>query len=186
MTDHTIVSVRPRGTRDRAAAAARPRPAWLPAIAAIVIAAGVAVPFGGSVAIAQAYEAVSFSLLAGFDYELPDPLDPSSKPQPDQVPAKVKALNGRHVAIRGFMLPSDLDQDGVSLFMLNANIDMCYFGAPVRPNDWVMVRMKPGQKARFTHSGLVVSGRLEVGEEIKNGRVLSLYRMEADSAAISE
>jgi hypothetical protein len=150
------------------------------------LAIAVAVVVGAALLGAETYQAVSFATLAGFEYELPDPLDPHAKPQPDQVPEKVKALNGKAVAIRGFMLPIELEVDGVSLFMLNANLDMCYFGAPVRPNDWIMVRMKPGVKAKFTHSGLTVSGRLEVGEEIRNGRVMSLYRMEAESAVVAQ
>jgi hypothetical protein len=128
------------------------------------------------------YEEVAFAALSNFEYELPDPLDPTAKPDLSQVPARVKALNGRKVAIRGFMLPLDLDQSGVSQFMLNGSIDMCYFGAPVRMNEWVLVRMQGTKKARFTHLPILVSGRLEVGEELKNGRVVSLYRLSADAA----
>jgi hypothetical protein len=70
--------------------------------------------------------------------------------------------------------------------MLNASLDMCYFGAPVRINDWIMVKMKPGKKAAFSHLAYRVSGVLEVGEELKNGRVQSLYRMQADAAEIAQ
>lgn len=128
-----------------------------------------------------AFASISFATLSNFDYELPDPLDPAAKVDPNQVPAAVKALHGRQVAIRGFMLPLDLDQSGVSLFTLNGSQDMCYFGAPVRMNEWVLVRMTGPKKARFTHLPIVVSGRLEVGEELRNGRVVSLYRLAAVS-----
>jgi hypothetical protein len=141
---------------------------------------------GASAPAASTYEQLSFAVLSDFDYEVPDPLDPASKVQSDQLPAKVRALNGKMVSIRGFMLPLDLDADGVSQFMLNASFDMCYFGAPVRMNEWILVKMKPGKKAKFSHLAFNVNGRLEVGEEIKNGRVLSLYRLEADSADISQ
>jgi hypothetical protein len=123
---------------------------------------------------ADEYEEVTFSVLSNFEYELPDPLDPAAKPDLSQVPSHVKALNGRNVSIRGFMLPLDLDQTGVSQFMLNGSLDMCYFGAPVRMNEWVLVRTQGEKKARFAHFPIVVSGRLEVGEELKNGRVVSL------------
>jgi hypothetical protein len=132
------------------------------------------------------YQDIAFTVLSGFEYELPDPLDPRTTFNPNQVPAKVKALNGRKVSVRGFMLPFDVQPDGVSQFMLNASLDMCYFGAPVRMNDWIMVTMKPGKKAQFSHLAYQVSGVLEVGEQLKNGRVQSLYRITADSAEIAK
>jgi hypothetical protein len=135
---------------------------------------------------ADGFESVSFSTLSNFEYELPDPLDPAAKLDPNQVPPQIKALNGRQVAIRGFMLPLDLDQEGVREFMLNGSLDMCYFGAPVRMNEWVLVKMVGPKKARFTHMAVLVSGKLEVGEEVKNGRVLSLYRLTAVSAEVAQ
>jgi hypothetical protein len=135
---------------------------------------------------AQAYQRVAFNSLSNYEYELPDPFDPTPRTLLNEVPAAIKALNGRLVSIEGFMLPLDLNPDGVSQFMLNASIDMCYFGAPVRMNEWILVKMKGGRRAKFTHLALNVKGRLEVGEEMKNGRVASLYRLEADSAEIED
>ena len=42
--------------------------------------------------------------------------------------------------------------------------------------------MKPGNKAKFTHLPTGVRGRLEVGEEVRNGRIVSIYRMLAEEA----
>lgn len=132
------------------------------------------------------YQEVSFGLLSDFEYEVPDPLaGPVASQPPNVIPPNVKALNGRKIAVRGFMLPLDLDQDGVTQFLLNGSFDMCYFGAPVRMNEWILVTMKGGQKTPFTHLATMVYGTVEVGEEVKNGRVLSLYRMQADSAEIA-
>jgi hypothetical protein len=153
----------------------------------LAIAISLAPPASMRVRAADAeYQDVPFNILSGFDYELPDPLDPRATFNPNQVPAKVKALNGRKVSVRGFMLPFDVQPDGVSQFMLNASLDMCYFGAPVRMNDWIMVTMKPGKKAQFSHLAYQVAGVLEVGEQLKNGRVQSLYRLTADSAEIAK
>jgi hypothetical protein len=148
-------------------------------IAVVVAAAGIA-------AAAVTYQTVSFSTISNYEYELPDPLDPSSKAPQNVIPAAVKALNGKMVALEGFMLPLDLTPDGVSVFMLNASLDMCYFGAPVRMNEWVLVKMKAGKRAKFTHLATIVKGRFEVGEEMRNGRVASLYRLEADLAEVED
>jgi hypothetical protein len=132
------------------------------------------------------YHNISFALLSDFDYELPDPLTSPAASQPlNEIPAEVKALDGRKVAVRGFMLPLDLDQEGVSQFLLNGSFDMCYFGAPVRMNEWILVTMTGGKKTPFTHLATLVHGTIEVGEEVRNGRVMSLYRLKADAAEIA-
>lgn len=140
----------------------------------------------GTLVGAQGYQRVDFNKLSNYEYELPDPFDPTPRTLQNKIPDAIKSLNGKMVSIEGFMLPLDLNPEGVSMFMLNASIDMCYFGAPVRMNEWILVRMKGGKRAKFTHLALNVKGRLEVGEEMKNGRVASLYRLEADAADIED
>ena len=151
-------------------------------VAAAILSAAVAVTATAQSDAPKGFQNIGFNILSGYDWEMPDPLDPTAKPPVNVIPPSVKALNGQPVYLKGFMLPLDLDAQGVTKFMLNASIDMCYFGAPVRLNDWIMVTMKPGKKARFTHLQTGVWGRLEVGEEVKNGRTVSIYRLVADDA----
>ncbi len=150
--------------------------------------AGATVSLTPEAGLAQAAEApkgfqyVGFNILSGYDWEMPDPLDPTAKPPVNVIPPGVKALSGKQVFLKGFMLPLDLDANGVTKFMLNAALDMCYFGAPVRLNDWVMVTMTGTRKAKFTHLPTAVWGTLEVGEEVRNGRIVSIYRLSAVDA----
>ena len=150
----------------------------------IVVAVGIAPSAAGAQSdeVPKGYQYVGFNILSGYDWEMPDPLDPTAKVPRNVIPASVKSLDGKAVYLKGFMLPLDLDAQGVTKFMLNASIDMCYFGAPVRLNDWIMITMKTGKKARFTHLPTAVWGRIEVGEEIRNGRTVSIYRLVADDA----
>lgn len=134
----------------------------------------------------QKYQNVGFDMLAGFNYG-----SPSGPPGVDlaahareTIPANVRALSGRRVSVTGFMLPLDFDGDGVTEFILNANYDMCYFGAPTRPNDFIVVRMRDGRRTRFVHTPVVVFGALEVGEERKGERLVSLYRMTGDAIGV--
>ena len=99
-------------------------------------------PIGRDDTCGYSCEPVAFSALSNYEYELPDPLEPSSKAPTNVIPASVKALNGKMVSLEGFMLPLDLTPEGVSVFMLNASLDLCYFGAPVRMNEWVLEKMK--------------------------------------------
>ncbi len=50
-------------------------------------------------------------------------------------------------------------------------------------NQWVLVRVRDDQRVLFSHSPIRVYGQLEVGEEIRDGRVVSLYRMQAERVA---
>ena len=131
------------------------------------------------------YERLNWATLASFEYELPDPLSLKSgkaEPRADVFPEKVKALHGRHVVAEGFIIPLDVTPTGASMFVLNPDVDVCMFGIPPRLNDWVLVTMPPGQRVMVSHLPTTVKGRLLVGEEIRNGRVTSLYRIEAESA----
>lgn len=147
------------------------------------------------------YRPVEFSVLSGFPFGEPDlPLalgevggpadlerqrERSSKLPP--VPADIRALNGRKVSIRGFMMPLDFDRGTLSEFILNGSADMCAFGVPSSLNEWVLVRMAGAKRTRFTgHFPVSVFGTLEVREEYRDGRVVSLYRMSADFLGVPE
>jgi hypothetical protein len=131
------------------------------------------------------YERLNWAMLASFDYEPPDPLTLKSgkaEPRADIFPDTVKALHGRHVIAEGFIIPLDVTPSGASMFVLNPDVDVCMFGVPPRMNDWVLVTMPPGQRVMVSHLPTTVKGRFLVGEEIRRGRVTSVYRIEAESA----
>jgi hypothetical protein len=124
---------------------------------------------------------VDFAVLAGFEYGEPTNVSSIRRSvPPGRIPGYVQALSGTKVAVSGFMLPLDFDGEGVTTFLLNASFDMCYFGAPVQPNQFIVVRMKDGRRTRFVHTPVVVFGVLTVSEERRDGRIVSLYRMDAD------
>lgn len=132
------------------------------------------------------YQSVTFDLLAGFAYG--EARGPRGVVLPAEnrevIPAEIAALSGKRVSVSGFMLPLDFDGEGVTQFLLNANYDMCYFGAPTRPNDFIVVTMRDGRRTRFVHTPVVVFGTLEVGEERKGDRVVSIYRLIGDAIGI--
>jgi hypothetical protein len=131
------------------------------------------------------HQNVSFSDLGAFVYRprLPANVSAATRDAGEAIPPSIQALDGRDVRIDGFMLPIDYDQVGVSQFILNANYDMCAFGAPTVSNQQVMVRMADGRRAGFTHLPVRVFGRFEVGEESSGGRVVSIYRLTGTAVA---
>jgi hypothetical protein len=162
---------------------------WFLVVSGVVLALTMSNQVGPGVSadeVPEGHEVVRFTALSGFEW-MPEGLDEvvASRGMAT-IPRTVQRLDGRRVFIKGFMLPMEGDAHGVTLFMLNANVDMCYFGAPVRPNDWILVRMKPGAAAEYTHRPTAVWGRLEVGASIEAGRVTSLYRLVDAEARVDE
>ncbi|MCY7376193.1 MAG: DUF3299 domain-containing protein [Pyrinomonadaceae bacterium] len=132
------------------------------------------------------YQNLDISDLADFDYYTPFPGEKPDEKRlaKNQIPEKIKNLNGQKVSLTGFMMPVRVDDNGnVEEFALNGNYDMCFYGAPSQINQWIHVRMQPGTKAKFSHNPTVVSGTLEVGELVEDGQVISLYRLTGDKAA---
>lgn len=131
------------------------------------------------------YETIDINILADFYYDESGASSGKAQPSPasEIFPEKVLNLNGRKIALTGFIMPVKIDDQGyVEEFALNGNYDMCFFGAPSRMNQWVHVKMLGGAKAKFSHSPITVMGTLEVGERVENGFVVSLYRLNGDKA----
>ncbi|HEY7183387.1 MAG TPA: DUF3299 domain-containing protein [Blastocatellia bacterium] len=127
------------------------------------------------------YKPISFSSLGDFFYYTPEP---GGTPDPElvkksKIPDNIKALSGRKVAINGFMMPIDQNQDGSREFVLNGNFDMCGFGGPISINQWIVVKYMGGGRVPYTHLPMSVFGELQVGEEYKDGWLISIYRMNA-------
>ena len=129
------------------------------------------------------YTIVQFDSLADFPYQqwwLSPEANPT--PPPEQLPAAVRALNGKASGIAGFINPLDLDDKGtMSNFMLMRTQSLCCYGAPLTLQDWIDVKLPEGQRVRPTmHVPVFVMGKLEVGEIIEHGFAKSLYRLQAD------
>jgi hypothetical protein len=133
------------------------------------------------------YNKVSFKALGGFKYEVPDPevvraqADPTKAPG-DQVPELLRKIDDAPVLVAGFMVPIDLDAEGnVRTFALTQDQMFCCYGVPPKMNEWVMVQMAEGHTTEYKNNiPVAVYGTLDIGEEIDDGYVLSLYRMTSD------
>lgn len=129
------------------------------------------------------YSKVTFTQLASFDYLMPErkailALGEGGKPE-NQVPAPLAALDAQPVVVVGYMVPVDINAQGeIKSFALTENQLFCCYGIPPAMNEWVMVEMEEGMSAEFFDNMPVAAfGTLEVGEEILDGYVMSLYRM---------
>ena len=130
------------------------------------------------------YPTVTFNTLGSFYYEIPN-LDKARKEKPkEQIPQPIKNLNGKKVAVQGFMVPVKLEKGATKSFLLVKDQSLCCFGRIPRMNEWVSVKMTGDKAAKFIgDQPVTVCGKIEVGEEIDQGEVLSIYRIEADDVA---
>ncbi|MEM7305346.1 MAG: hypothetical protein AAF682_01685 [Planctomycetota bacterium] len=94
--------------------------------------------------------------------------------QGKELPDKIKRLDGRKVVISGYM--QSQFRNATDTFMLVADSCQCT-GTPL-PNHFV--RIKLPQKTDFKPGELSFIGTLSVGEEMKDGFVDSLYRLDGD------
>ncbi len=136
---------------------------------------GPAIPVG---AVPSGTTILTFSDLSSFTFDLKVGDSVADGFRPAELPTVLLDAHHQTVALRGFMLPLEGDQNGVTVFMMNGSYDMCFFGAPVRPNDWVLVHMRPGVRIPFGHLPITVVGRFEVGVDAADGRLTSFYRID--------
>ena len=125
---------------------------------------------------------VGFSFLSDYDYILPDPFAPNPPEVPeDQIPEDIQALSGKDILIVGYMMPVEVNKEGKVLsFVLVQDQSLCCFGVPPAINQWIGVEAgESGPMEFFSDIPIAVFGTFEVGEDMEDGYVISIYRMQA-------
>lgn len=142
---------------------------------------------GGEAKIAKDYKPVAFKDISTWTYSQPTAKeleqDPAAvvKSAKERIPAEIWELDGKKIALEGFMSPIDFDKTGVKSFSLIHNAIGCCFGMFPKMNEWVYVEMTGDKKCDFfSVEPATIYGTFSVGEEIKDGYVVSLFRMQAD------
>lgn len=112
------------------------------------------------------YAAMTWKTLKGYDFKAGKPL-----------PANVTALHGEKVAINGYMIPLATKEKTREFVLVGALWDCC-FGKPPKINHGVVVTIAKG--TNYSDFPILVFGTMEVGEELEDGEVISVYRLRAD------
>ncbi len=129
------------------------------------------------------YEGVSFDKLASFAYEVP--LDPVTNKVElaklnAQIPARIKSLDKKLVAIRGFMLPLKVENGLVTELLIMRDQSMCCFGTVPKINEWINIRMAGEGVQPIMDQPITLMGQLKVGEVLENDYLVGIYEMEGD------
>lgn len=91
-----------------------------------------------------------------------------------ELPADVRAFDGKDVKAWGYLLQLEGDQ-----FLLVQNLWSCCFGTPPDLHEAIVVRCNPDHASRFEGRGVRLYGRMEVGPEYDEEYVTSVYRLDA-------
>ena len=160
------------------AAATEPPPSLVDLVQPIVEARDALLP-----EVIEGYEGVSFDKLASFAYEVP--LDPVTNKVElaklnAQIPARIKSLDKKLVAIRGFMLPLKVENGLVTELLIMRDQSMCCFGTVPKINEWINIRMAGDGVQPIMDQSITLMGQLKVGEVLENDYLVGIYEMEGD------
>ena len=121
----------------------------------------------------------SFEVLAS--WRIPDAL---FKAKPGHVlrfvPANIRSLDGKEVAVTGFMLPIRVHNKLVTEFMLLRTQNTCCFGVPPELNEVVEVLRIDTPSKVLMDSPITVVGRMHVKERWEGTFLCSIYQLDAE------
>jgi hypothetical protein len=128
------------------------------------------------------YLNAGFGRLAGYTFPVINEDDPAKLAAlyDAQIPADVKALDGKKTVISGFMLPVKVNQGVVTELLLMKDQQSCCYGATPGLNDFVIVRMPAGKGKLMVDTPIFVYGTLKVGAVLENGFLSGVYQLEGE------
>ncbi len=114
------------------------------------------------------FDDIKFDMETGGDFEREMIGDP------------IESLAGKRIRIRGYIYPTTM-QRPKSFILVRDNMECC-FGPGAALYDCVRVEMKPPKQAEYTTRPVAVEGTFSVEIIDFDGMVMSIYRLDADSA----
>ena len=99
------------------------------------------------------------------------------------LPDGIRALDGKEVTMRGFLLPL-YEFDDIKTFILVANHMSCCFGIPAGMNGQIYVALKGGRGLPNTNEPLEIKGTFHARERSEQGYVLSIFEVVDATARI--
>ncbi len=137
------------------------------------------------------YAAAGFDILSGYNIEISDELlgpvtnnlaEVTAKTEA-LIPEKVRALNQKKVALKGFMLPLKVEGGLVTEMLVMKDQSMCCYGTVPKIHEWVSVKMSEKGVKPLMDQAVTLMGKLHVGEMRENGYLTGIYRMDGDKMA---
>jgi hypothetical protein len=129
------------------------------------------------------YLNVGFQLLASYPFDTPNDKvtnDTQVAEVEKQIPAAIKALDGKNVMVRGFMVPVKDEHGLTPEFLLVRDQPTCCFSGMTTITEFVSVKL-PGQGVEpILDEPITVQGKLHVAAVLESGYVMGVYRVEGE------
>lgn len=111
-----------------------------------------------------------------FDIEPDSPFDRA------MLTDEIRALDGKRMRIRGYILPT-AQKRGIKQFVLVRDNQECCFGPGAALYDCILVNMEPGETTEFSVRPVAVEGTFTVDEFFGPDKEipLAIYRLKGDS-----
>jgi len=139
------------------------------------------------------YEPINFTILARFFLKLPESgADPHATPAARwdavwrQIPEGVQAMNGRKVALVGFVLPMSVANGRATEFLLLRSQSACCFGMVPRVNELVIVNVPPPGITPRPDTPMVVAGTLKLKWIGEGDQLTAIYELQGDRVEAAE
>lgn len=123
----------------------------------------------------EGYVGVSFSELSNFSYQT----DPDGRLlETAKLPEEIAQLDEKQVAVSGYLVPIEFQDDKVSSLILVRNQLLCCYGEEPQLNEWIFVNVNPPVEL-VSDIPVTLFGKFYASPDEEEGQVISLYRMEA-------
>jgi hypothetical protein len=134
----------------------------------------------------QPYRNVDFQLLAAYPFNAPN--DKLTAPGAiaeveKQIPASIKALEGKKVMIRGFLVPIKDVQGRSTEFLIVRDQPTCCYSGMTAITEFVSVKVPGKGVPSIIDQPVIVQGTLHVGAVMESGYVLGVYTMDGEKLA---
>ena len=132
------------------------------------------------------YLNIDFQMLASYPFDAPnDKLTNNTQiaQVEKQIPAAIKALDGKNVMIRGFMVPVKDVQGHSSEFLIVRDQPTCCYSGMTTITEFVSVKVPGAGVESILDQPVTGQGKLHVGAALEGGYVLGVYRMDGEKLA---
>jgi hypothetical protein len=109
------------------------------------------------------------------------PMEKTERYRSEMLTPAIRALEGRRIRIRGYILPS-FQQTGITQFVLVRDNMQCCFGPGAALYDCIVVEMAAGKSTEFKVQPVTVEGVFSISELLDpDGKCLAVFHLTGES-----
>lgn len=131
------------------------------------------------------FEDLYFNYKPPVDVEHPDGNITKGTKTPMKIPPQIQALNGKKVAIKGFVIPlANSEGQATKEFLFADELVSCLFCAMLGYDQWMIGNTADPKgfdiKDEQFEEPIIIYGTFDVGPKFEDGEFTGLYRVKAD------